>query len=91
MVLTDADGRLLFCSPAQLANCADITHARQLGLVKYLNGGPAVEILADAGYTKRSTRAGARHTLHAGSGSSTASHTSRTGGHPPATTVDAST
>lgn len=34
MVLTDASGRLLFCSPAQPASCADITHARQLGLVK---------------------------------------------------------
>ncbi|MGW3622266.1 transposase family protein [Streptomyces sp. NPDC000880] len=27
MVVTDADGRLLFCSPAQPASCADITHA----------------------------------------------------------------
>jgi hypothetical protein len=29
MVVTDADGRLLFCSPAEPAGCADITHARQ--------------------------------------------------------------
>lgn len=50
MVLTDADGRLLFCSPAQPGSCADITHARRLGLVKHLVDGPAVEILADAGY-----------------------------------------
>ncbi|MFF0554442.1 transposase family protein [Streptomyces sp. NPDC004311] len=50
MVLTDADGRLLFCSPAQPASCADITHARQSGLFKHLAGGPAMEILADAGY-----------------------------------------
>lgn len=49
MVVTDADGRLLFCSPAEPASCADITHARQLGLVKLLANGPAVEILADAG------------------------------------------
>ncbi|MFF3748661.1 transposase family protein [Streptomyces kronopolitis] len=28
MVLTDATGRLLFCSPTQPASCADITHAR---------------------------------------------------------------
>ncbi|MFI8305136.1 transposase family protein [Streptomyces sp. NPDC085927] len=42
-VLTDADGRVLFCSPAEPAGCADITHARQLGLVKLLEGGPAVE------------------------------------------------
>ncbi|MER6196036.1 transposase family protein [Streptomyces sp. NPDC001586] len=53
MVLTDASGRLLFCSPAQPASCADITHARQLGLVKHLTDGPAVEILADAGYQVR--------------------------------------
>ncbi|MFD9099299.1 transposase family protein [Streptomyces collinus] len=50
MVVTDGDGRLLFCSPAQHGSCADITHARQLGLVRLLDGGPALEILADAGY-----------------------------------------
>ncbi|GGW69775.1 hypothetical protein GCM10010381_63180 [Streptomyces xantholiticus] len=32
MVLTYADGRLLYCSPAEPASCADITHARKLGL-----------------------------------------------------------
>ncbi|WP_237297271.1 transposase family protein [Streptomyces sp. 3211] len=46
IVLTDASGQLLFCSPAQPGSCADITHARQSGLVKHLVGGPAVEILA---------------------------------------------
>ncbi|WP_237735913.1 transposase [Streptomyces sp. AA1529] len=50
MVLTDADGRLMFCSPAEPASVADITHARKLGLVKLLADGPALEILADAGY-----------------------------------------
>ncbi|MFF5808928.1 transposase family protein [Streptomyces sp. NPDC012746] len=50
MVVTNAGGRLLFCSPAQPASCADITHARQLGLVRLLADGPVVEILADAGY-----------------------------------------
>ena len=40
MVLTDSAGRLLFCSSAQPASCADITHARQLGLVKHLADGP---------------------------------------------------
>ncbi|MHC8563839.1 transposase family protein [Streptomyces albidoflavus] len=50
MVVTDAEGRVLWCSPAEPASCADITHARQLGLVKLLADGPAVEILADAGY-----------------------------------------
>ncbi|MFJ5900870.1 transposase family protein [Streptomyces sp. NPDC093064] len=28
MVVTDDDGRLLFCSPTQHGSCADITHAR---------------------------------------------------------------
>ncbi|MET9072253.1 transposase family protein [Streptomyces sp. NPDC004232] len=50
MVLTEADGRVLFCSPTKPGSCADITHARQLGLVKLLADGPAVEFLADAGY-----------------------------------------
>ncbi|MFI8960468.1 transposase family protein [Streptomyces sp. NPDC053495] len=50
MVVTDGEGRVLWCSPTQPGSCADITHARQLGLVKLLVGGPAVEILADAGY-----------------------------------------
>ncbi|WP_237296954.1 transposase family protein [Streptomyces sp. 3211] len=51
MALTAAGGRLLFCSPARPASCADITHARQLGLVKHLAGSSvAVEILVDAGY-----------------------------------------
>ncbi|MFZ3498691.1 transposase family protein [Streptomyces sp. 5.8] len=60
MVLTDASGRLLFCSPAQPASCADVTHARQLGLVKHLTNGPAVEILADARYHGLGSRAGGR-------------------------------
>lgn len=50
MVFTDGDGRLLFCSPTRPGSCADITQARELGLVKLLADGPAVEILADAGY-----------------------------------------
>ncbi|MCM2416538.1 transposase [Streptomyces sp. RKAG293] len=60
MVLTDADGRLLFCSPAQPGSCADITHARQLGLVKHLVDGPTVEILADAGYQGLGAQTGGR-------------------------------
>ncbi|MEU8497569.1 transposase family protein [Streptomyces lavendulae] len=60
MVLTDASGRLLLCSPAQLASCADITHARQFGLVKHLIGGPAVEILADVGYQGLGSQADGR-------------------------------
>ncbi|MFD8005683.1 transposase family protein [Streptomyces mirabilis] len=50
MVLTDAAGRVLFCSPVRPGSCADITQARELGLVQLLAGGPFVEILADAGY-----------------------------------------
>ncbi|MFE7581074.1 transposase family protein [Streptomyces gardneri] len=60
MVVTDADGRLLFCSPAQPASCADITHARQLGLVKVLADGPVVEMLADAGYQELGAQTGSR-------------------------------
>jgi hypothetical protein len=50
MVVTDADGRLLHCSPTQPGSCPDITHARRLGLAGLLADGPEVEILADAGY-----------------------------------------
>lgn len=60
MVVTDAEGRLLFCSPAEPASCADITHARKLGLVKLLSDGPAVEILADAGYQGLGAQTGGR-------------------------------
>ncbi|MFD8125419.1 transposase family protein [Streptomyces albidoflavus] len=60
MVVTDATGRLLFCSPAEPASCADITHARKLGLVKLLADGPAVEILADAGYQGLGAQTGGR-------------------------------
>ncbi|MGF0175964.1 transposase family protein [Streptomyces sp. Marseille-Q5077] len=49
MVLTDDEGRVLFCSPVRPGSCADITQARQLGLVKLLADGPFMEILADAG------------------------------------------
>lgn len=49
MVLTDGQGKLLFCSPTRPGSCADITHARDLGLVELLADGPEVEILADAG------------------------------------------
>jgi hypothetical protein len=60
MVVTDGEGRVLWCSPAQPARCADITHARQLGLVRLLAGGPAVEILADAGYQGLGVQTGGR-------------------------------
>ncbi|MCX4986004.1 transposase [Streptomyces sp. NBC_00572] len=60
MVFTDEDGRVLFCSPTQPGSCADITHARELGLVKILADGPAVEILADAGYQGLGAQTGGR-------------------------------
>jgi hypothetical protein len=50
MVLTDAEGYLLFCGQAEPGSCADITQARRSGLVELLNQGPPVQILADAGY-----------------------------------------
>ncbi|WP_308114593.1 transposase family protein [Streptomyces sp. ISL-12] len=60
MVVTDGEGRVLWCSPARPASCADITHARQLGLVELLADGPAVEILADAGYQGLGAQTGGR-------------------------------
>ncbi|WP_461028360.1 transposase [Streptomyces sparsus] len=60
MVVTDGAGRVLFCSPTKSGSCADITHARQLGLVKLLADGPAVEILADAGYQGLGAQTGGR-------------------------------
>ncbi|MEU9671519.1 transposase family protein [Streptomyces bobili] len=41
-----------------MASCADIAHARQLGLVKLLADGP--EILADAGYQGLGAQTGGR-------------------------------
>ncbi|MFF2217616.1 transposase family protein [Streptomyces antibioticus] len=60
MVVTDGEGRMLWCSPTRPASCADITHARQFGLVKLLADGPAVEILADAGYQGLGAQTGGR-------------------------------
>ncbi|WP_329598923.1 transposase [Streptomyces pseudovenezuelae] len=60
MVLTDVDGRVLFCSPVWPGSCADITQARQLGLPHLLAGGPFLEILADAGYQGMGAQTGGR-------------------------------
>ncbi|MFD8438747.1 transposase family protein [Streptomyces microflavus] len=60
MVVTDAEGRVLWCSPARPASCAHITHARQLGLAKLVADGPVVEILADAGYQGLGAQTGGR-------------------------------
>ncbi|MFI1654912.1 transposase family protein [Streptomyces sp. NPDC020472] len=60
MVITGGEGRVLWCSPTEPGSCADITHARQSGLVKLLADGPAVEILADAGYQGLGAQTGGR-------------------------------
>ncbi|WP_281404611.1 transposase family protein [Streptomyces javensis] len=60
MVVKDGEGRVLWCSPARPASCAHITQARQLGLVKLLVDGPAVEILADADYQGLGAQTGGR-------------------------------
>ncbi|MFD6294239.1 transposase family protein [Streptomyces sp. NPDC060235] len=60
MVFTDRDGRLLWRSPTRPGSCAYITHAGKLGLVKFLANGPAVEILADAGYQGLGAQTGGR-------------------------------
>ncbi|MDU9000804.1 transposase family protein [Streptomyces mirabilis] len=60
MVVTDGEGHVLYCSPSEPGSCADITHARQLGLVRLLADGPAVEILADAGYQGLGAQTGGR-------------------------------
>jgi hypothetical protein len=114
MVLTDTEGRVLFCSPDRPGSCADITQARQLDLVEFLVDSPFLEILADAGYQGMGAQTGGRvltpphrkfkknapawyeerheqHTPHDASASSTASHTSRTGGLSPGTLAAVST
>jgi hypothetical protein len=60
MVVTDADGRMLWCSPTVPGSCADITHARQLGLASLLGREPAMQILADAGYRGLGAQTGGR-------------------------------
>ncbi|WP_404792278.1 transposase family protein [Streptomyces tendae] len=51
---------MLFCSPTKPGSCADITQARQVGLARLLADGPAVEILADAGYQGLGAQTGGR-------------------------------
>ncbi|MFD7961278.1 transposase family protein [Streptomyces zaomyceticus] len=59
MVVTDGERHVLWCSPTP-GSCADITHARQLGLVKLLADGPALEIFGDAGYQGLGAQTGGR-------------------------------
>ncbi|WP_112137177.1 transposase family protein [Glycomyces dulcitolivorans] len=60
MVITDAEGRVLFCSPAEPGSRADITHARQLGLPDLLAAQSDTTVLADAGYQGLGTESGGR-------------------------------
>lgn len=50
LVITDAQGRLLFCGATARGSTADITQARQAGLTDWLAHTSGVQILADAGY-----------------------------------------
>ncbi|MFC7994484.1 transposase family protein [Streptomyces pilosus] len=56
MVVTDSDGRVLCCSPAQPGSCADITRTRQLGLVKLLAEGPVMEVRTGRGDARAATQ-----------------------------------
>ncbi|MFF3489262.1 transposase family protein [Streptomyces sp. NPDC002701] len=58
--VTGKQRRVLWCSPARPASCADITHDRQLGLVTLLADWPALEILADADYQSLGAQTGGR-------------------------------
>ncbi|MGW7427769.1 transposase family protein [Streptomyces sp. NPDC054813] len=60
MVLTNTEGRVLFCSAVRPRSCADITQARQLGLAPLLADSPFTEILADAGYQGMGAQTGGR-------------------------------
>ncbi|MFB8038679.1 transposase family protein [Streptomyces sp. NPDC056004] len=57
---TYAGRAALYCSATRPGSYADVTHARELGLVKLLSDGPAVEILADAGYQGLGAQTGGR-------------------------------
>ncbi|WP_448618427.1 transposase family protein [Geodermatophilus sp. URMC 65] len=50
LVLTDLDGRLLFCGQTRPGSLHDLTQVRQAGLVELLARTPGVTLLADAGY-----------------------------------------
>ncbi|MET7413472.1 transposase family protein [Streptomyces rubiginosohelvolus] len=60
MVVTDAEGRVLWCSPARPTSCADITHARSIGAGRALGRWARGEILADAGYQGLGAQTGGR-------------------------------
>ena len=50
LVLTDTDGRLLFCGQTRPGSIHDLTQVRQARLVELLALTPGVTLLADAGY-----------------------------------------
>jgi hypothetical protein len=50
LVITDAQGRLLFCGATVRGSTADITQARQVGLTDWLAHTTGIQILTDAGY-----------------------------------------
>ena len=49
-MITDAEGRLLFCGQTRPGAVHDLTQVRQAGLVELLALVPSVTLLADAGY-----------------------------------------
>ncbi|WP_433236392.1 transposase family protein [Actinomadura nitritigenes] len=69
-VVTDADGRLLFCGQAEPGSCADIPQARRSGLVELLAVGPPVQILADVGYQALGAETARRRSRDSGSAAS---------------------
>ena len=58
LVITDPDGRLLFCGQTRPGSIHDLTQVRQAGLVELLALTPGVTLLADAGYQGLSTQTG---------------------------------
>ncbi len=50
LVITDAEGRLLFCGQTRPGAIHDLTEVRQAGLVELLACIPGVMLLTDAGY-----------------------------------------
>ncbi len=50
LVITDAEGRLLFCGQTRPGSIHDLTQVRQAGLVELLAPIPGVTLLADADY-----------------------------------------
>ena len=55
-MITDPDGRLLFCGQTGPGSVHDMTQVRQAGLVELLALTPGVTLLADAGYQGLSAR-----------------------------------